>query len=119
LAAFQTSTLGIMLAMTIALIRIYCPLGPFWALPTSLLGGAAAAAGIAFINSVGNLGGFAGPFFVGWIQGRYPKNSPLGPKYALLMLACVGVVGCITALLVRRERVVPPSFVGEAEKAQV
>ncbi len=107
LAAFQTTTLGIMLAMTVALIGIFCPLGPFWALPTSLLGGAAAAAGIAFVNSVGNLGGFTGPALVGWIQGKYPKSSQLGVRNALLMLACVGVVGCITALLLQRERTLP------------
>ncbi|MBC8138517.1 MAG: MFS transporter [Fibrella sp.] len=42
--------------------------GPFWAMPTSMLSGAAAAGGIAFINSVGNLGGFAGPFAMGWLK---------------------------------------------------
>ena len=99
-----------MLAMTVALIGIFSPVGPFWALPTSLLGGAAAAAGIAVVNSVGNLGGFTGPYLVGLIQGRYPKGTPmepLGVRYALIMLACVGVVGCITALLLQRERTLP------------
>jgi nitrate/nitrite transporter NarK len=39
----------------------------FWTLPANLLAGAAAAAGIALINSVGNIGGFASTFVVGWL----------------------------------------------------
>jgi ACS family tartrate transporter-like MFS transporter len=41
---------------------------PFWCLPSKLLRGSAAAAGIALVNSVGNLGGFAGPYLAGWVQ---------------------------------------------------
>ncbi|MDD2335224.1 MAG: MFS transporter [Geobacteraceae bacterium] len=48
-----------------ALFSIWSMLGPFWGLSTSFLGGAAAAAGIALINSIGNLGGFAGPWLIG------------------------------------------------------
>jgi nitrate/nitrite transporter NarK len=40
----------------------------FWALPTSFLGGAGAAAGIALINSTGNLAGFVSPALVGWLK---------------------------------------------------
>jgi len=43
-----------------------CSLAVFWAMPTSYLTGVAAAGGIAFINSVGNLGGFFGPYAIGW-----------------------------------------------------
>jgi len=47
----------------------YCSsLGPFWALPSEFLTGFSAASGIALINSVGNLGGFAGPYVVGFIS---------------------------------------------------
>jgi ACS family tartrate transporter-like MFS transporter len=42
----------------------------FWALPTSFLGGTPAAAAIGLINSVGNLGGFAGPYVVGYLERR-------------------------------------------------
>jgi ACS family tartrate transporter-like MFS transporter len=52
----------------IATVGIYAALGPFWALPTMFLRGTAAAAGIALINCIGNLGGFAGPYLVGWIK---------------------------------------------------
>ena len=46
---------------------IYATLPIFWTLPTRLLSGTAAAGGIALINSVGNLGGYIGPFFIGWV----------------------------------------------------
>ena len=44
---------------------IYSYLGPFWSLPSQFLSGRSAAAGIALINSMGNLGGFAGPLLIG------------------------------------------------------
>jgi MFS transporter, ACS family, tartrate transporter len=40
----------------------------FWAIPPMLLGGTAAAAGIALINAIGNLGGFFGPTMMGWLR---------------------------------------------------
>jgi ACS family tartrate transporter-like MFS transporter len=43
-------------------------MGPFWAMPTALLSATTAAAGIAFINSVGNLGGFFGPYIIGVVR---------------------------------------------------
>ena len=43
-------------------------LGPFWTLATSFVYGAGAAAGIALINSVGNLGGFVGPYGIGYLR---------------------------------------------------
>ena len=108
LSAYQHSAFGVVATMTIACIGIFSPLGPFWALPTALLGGAAAAAGIAFINSVGNLGGFVGPYSIGKIPDFFPKGSPLGMQYSLLMLAGVAVVGGLTALFARREHPVAP-----------
>ena len=49
----------------------YCSsLSPFWAMPSEFLTGLSAASGIAFINSVGNLGGFFGPSMVGFITQR-------------------------------------------------
>ena len=50
-------------------IGVYGFLGPFWALPSEFLTGFSAAAGIALINSVGNLGGFVGPYLIGAISG--------------------------------------------------
>ncbi len=52
-------------ALMLAALGMWATLGPFWALPTAFLSGTAAAGGIALINSVGNLGGFVGPYLVG------------------------------------------------------
>jgi ACS family tartrate transporter-like MFS transporter len=49
---------------------VYCYAGPFWALPTEFLAGFSAAAGIALINSIGNLAGFVGPYLIGFISER-------------------------------------------------
>jgi ACS family tartrate transporter-like MFS transporter len=43
-------------------------LGPFWTLATSLMSGVGAAAGIALVNSVGNIGGFVGPTIIGFVR---------------------------------------------------
>jgi ACS family tartrate transporter-like MFS transporter len=71
---------------------VYSYFAPFWALPGEFLTGFAAAAGIALINSVGNLGGFAGPYMIGTIATR------TGSLYAGLAIA--GVLLLISAMLV-------------------
>ncbi|MFO1513084.1 MAG: MFS transporter [Verrucomicrobiota bacterium] len=63
-----------MAALTLAFIGLKCTIAPFWAMTTAFLGGTVAAAGIAFINSVGNLGGFAGPYLVGVIKDKTGSN---------------------------------------------
>lgn len=55
-------------ALSCAAMGIYAALVTFWTLPQSFLGGRAAAAGIALVNSIGNLGGFAGPSLMGWLK---------------------------------------------------
>lgn len=70
-----------MAGLILAFAGIKSTLGPFWALGTEFLKGAAAAGGIALVNSVGNLGGFFGPTLVGMIKDR--TGSDFG---ALLLL---------------------------------
>jgi ACS family tartrate transporter-like MFS transporter len=53
---------------SVAAVGIYGYISPFWSLPTSFLTGTAAAATIGLINSIGNLGGFAGPYVVGYVS---------------------------------------------------
>jgi MFS family permease len=57
-------------ALSLAMLGLASMFGPFWTLATSLVGGVGAAAGIALINSVGNIGGFVGPSLVGYISDR-------------------------------------------------
>jgi MFS family permease len=56
------------LLLSIAMLGLATMFGPFWTLATSFVHGAGAAAGIALINSVGNVGGFVGPYGVGYIR---------------------------------------------------
>jgi MFS transporter, ACS family, tartrate transporter len=80
-------------ALSIAGFGIFAVLPVFWTLPTAFLSGAAAAGGIAVINSVGNLSGFAGPFAMGWI--RDATGSYTG---GLLALAGAAVVAMLIVL---------------------
>ena len=59
--ALQTSAPLVVAAMTLCVAARWSSIGPFWSLPTAILTGAAAAGGIAWINSLGNLGGHFGP----------------------------------------------------------
>jgi MFS transporter, ACS family, tartrate transporter len=96
------STLGLIIAgltigtwwslagITIAAVGFYGTKGPFWSMPTMFLTGAAAATGIAWINSLGNLGGFFGPSLVGWAKTLTGSYS--GGLYALALCALVSAV---------------------------
>jgi D-galactonate transporter len=64
--------------------------GVFWTMPAALLSGTAAAAGIALINSVGNLGGFAGPYLVGLVKDA--TGSTNGGLVALAVILALGAV---------------------------
>jgi ACS family tartrate transporter-like MFS transporter len=58
---------------------MWAAFGPFWTLPPAFLRGTAAAGGIALVNSVGNTGGFAGPYMVGFVKdwtGRFEATHP-------------------------------------------
>jgi len=57
-----------LVALTIALIGVSSARAVFWTIPPRFLAGTAAAGGLAFINSVGTLGGFFGPFTMGWLK---------------------------------------------------
>ena len=82
-----------MISLCVAGFGIFACLPVFWTLPTAFLSGAAAAAGIAVINSVGNLAGFAGPFAMGWIKDH--TGSYAG---GLLLLAGLGIAAMGIAL---------------------
>jgi MFS transporter, ACS family, tartrate transporter len=85
-----------MVALALAALGIYSTLATFWSLPTAFLSGTAAAAGIALINSFGNLGGFVGPYIVGYL------SDTTGNFYAgLLLLAALVLVAGLLTLAVR------------------
>ncbi len=68
IAAYLGASFASIAALTLATAGTYAALGLFWNLPTTILGGTAAAGGIALINSIGNLGGFFGPSLMGYLK---------------------------------------------------
>ncbi|MBN8942585.1 MAG: MFS transporter [Rhizobiales bacterium] len=81
--------------MAVAAVGIYGTKAPFWPLPSTFLTGSAAAGGIALINSIGNLGGFAGPYIVGWV-----KDATGSFDAGLYVLAGVALAAAIFSLII-------------------
>jgi len=84
-----------MVALTLATIGILTTLPLFWSLPTAFLAGTGAAAGIALINSLGNLAGFISPYAVGWL-----KDLTQSTDSGMYLLAVCMVVGAALTLSV-------------------
>jgi MFS family permease len=91
-----------LIGLTVALVGVTSARAIFWTVPTSFLTGRGAAGGLAFITTFGSLGGFFGPFLVGWI-----KNST--GSFIMGLLAMAAILAVTTALsgalrlLVRQE----------------
>lgn len=83
-----------LLALTIAAAGIMAGCSTFWALPTSILSGTAASAGIAWINSVGNLSGWASPFFIGVI-----RDATHNMMWPLVMLASGSLAAALATII--------------------
>ena len=88
-----------MAALTVAYAALMCQFAVFWALPTAILSGSAAAAGIAWVNSIGNLAGWASPHAVGFIRDQTHSMIP-----ALLALCGAQLMTAILTLIVARKR---------------
>ena len=89
--------------MSIAAVGLYGTKGPFWAIPSVFLTGMAAAASFAWINSIGNLGGFLGPSIVGWV--KESTGSFSAGLYALAAFALMSAVISALWLEIRRPAV--------------
>jgi len=89
--ALLRDPVAILAALTFGITGVFCYVAVFWAVPSAMLTGPAAAAGLALINAVANLGSFAGPYFIGWIKDHTGSFSlgivalGVGP----LLAACV------------------------------
>ena len=79
-------------------VGLMCAQPMFWTMPSTILTGSAAAGGLALINCIGNLGGFAGPYLVGWIADA-TKNPALG----LIVLTFAILIAAMLVLLMRPE----------------
>jgi nitrate/nitrite transporter NarK len=88
----------VLVILTVALIGTYAMKGPFWALTSEWLPGSAAAAGIAWVNALGNLSGFAGNWLLGAIKGWTGSFA-----LALLPLVVLAAVGSVAVVVCARQ----------------
>ena len=95
LASLPVPPIVAVIAMALAVSGRWSSIAPFWGLSTAFLSGTAAAGAIALINSVGNLGGFAGPYIMGWLKdftGTYEAGLRVLACAAFLSGALVFVI---------------------------
>ena len=95
-AAYAHSLHASLFAFALAAVGYFSMMGPFWALPTRVLGGRAAAGGVAVITMIGSLGGFAGPALTGKLK-DLTHNYTAG----LLTIAGLAVVAAILCLFLK------------------
>jgi D-galactonate transporter len=91
-----------MALISIAGFGMFAYLAPFWSIPSAFLRGPALAAGVAAINSIANIAGFAGPYIVGYI-----RNVTGSFEGGLLGVSALGGLAIILLLMMRVERTVP------------
>ena len=92
----QTPVPGL-IALSVAAMGIFSAIPVFWSLPTTFLSGTAAAGAIALINSVGNLGGFFGPYLIGRV-----RDLTGGFAGSLMFIAVLLVGSAVLAVSLRR-----------------
>jgi ACS family tartrate transporter-like MFS transporter len=109
LAGAATSVVSVVAALTLVNIGISAAKPPLWSMPTMFLSGSAAAAGIATINSIGNLGGFVGPAMIGWI-----KDLTGSFQGGLYFVAGLLVLSAVLTLVLSRSRPRSSSAVPES-----
>ena len=98
LSAFLGASVWALVVISIAAIGLYAQAVVFWSLPPLMLSGMAAAAGIAAINAVGNLGGFLGPFIVGATARGGGTDFSSG---LYLMAGCAAISAALSFVLMR------------------
>jgi ACS family tartrate transporter-like MFS transporter len=101
-AGLATGVVTVLVALALVNIGISSAKPPLWSMPTLFLSGPAAAAGIATINSIGNLGGFVGPAMIGWIKDQ--TGSFIGGLY---FVAGLLVLSAVLTLLLSRVKTAP------------
>ena len=96
IAGATMGTWWTLVGLTIAACGFYGSKGPFWAMPPMFLTGSGAAAAIAWINSIGNLGGFFGPWYVGAVKDA--TGSYAGGMYGLAVFSFIATMICALSL---------------------
>jgi ACS family tartrate transporter-like MFS transporter len=114
LAGATMGTWWALVGMSLAAMGFYGSKGPFFAMPPMFLSGTALAAGFAWINSIGNIGGFIGPWWIGIM--RDATGSFAGGLYGLALLSLISSVVC--ALFLHIPDIITPANRAEAVPAR-
>ncbi|HEX3116019.1 MAG TPA: MFS transporter [Bradyrhizobium sp.] len=85
-----------------ALVGVTAARAIFWSIPTRFLTGAAAAGGLAFINSIGTVGGFVGPFMMGWLK-EFSGSYIVGLTAVAAIMISAAVASMSLKLVVSKE----------------
>ncbi len=93
----NTNAVFVLTMISVAAIGLMSAVSTFWSLPTMVLSGTAAAAGIALINSIGNLGGFISPEMFVWFKTNFDLGVGLMAAGGIM-----GIAGLITLLMARK-----------------
>jgi ACS family tartrate transporter-like MFS transporter len=96
-AALFSGPVAVIFSFCLASVGIYAALAVFWTLPTAILRGLAAAGGLALLNSFSNLGGFFGPYLMGWL-----KQLTGGYSVGLIALAGMEFLAAMAVILIGR-----------------
>jgi len=91
-----------LIGLTVALVGVTSARAIFWTVPTSFLAGRGAAGGLAFISTIGSLGGFFGPFLVGWIKDA-TGSFIMGLVAMAVILAVTTVLSAALRFVVRQD----------------
>jgi nitrate/nitrite transporter NarK len=98
-----SNTVVAMIGLTMASVGVVTALPMFWALPTSFLGGAAAAAGLALVNCTGNLAGFLSPAMIGFLKTYTGSlNSGLFLVAGCILMSSILIIVLVPARSVNR-----------------
>lgn len=98
-AAYARDPWAFLFFMVLAAVGSYAPMAVWWSYPTTFLSGTAAAGAVGLINSMGNLGGFVGPYLTGWVK------QATGSYAAAMLCLAVSLAAAGVLILSLRKRV--------------
>ena len=99
LTIMSNGSISKMIGIMITLVGSYCAYAPFWALPSLFLSEAAAAVGVAFINSFAQIGGFSGSYIVGYLNGNFGMRVVF-----IFLLICFAISFLLTVTMKKNKQ---------------
>lgn len=102
ISAYLNNPWYIMIGVTLCATGVISSMPVMMSLPARLLAGTSAAAGLALVNTIGNIGGFAGPFFTGWLKDLAGGNAQVPFTLVAVILVSSGVIAILAERHSRR-----------------